>query len=217
MAIEKLDFETIVREKIGYTIILTEIIQHIKDANAYMVWSYLYSHSANWKIIKNELKTKFKLGNTKLKRIFSYLNRCGLISYFQQNTGKFSDFSIHILCGNKFNKDEPFLVKNSGGSISEPTENSGGSISERTGNRSTGSGPLLKEINNKKKKVNENKDKSFCDSKNFRMQNKKRHRWADMKNEASAIEKNATYKRAAMPDSLKNLIVGLKKDVLCKK
>lgn len=199
MSIEKLDFDQVIREQIGFTIILNEIILHIKNSDAYMVWSYLFSHSANWDVIKTHLKTKFSIGDTKLKKIFSYLHRAGLVEYFQPNNGKFSKQSIRILCGSRFLKDEPFLPKKPGGSIPNPTgksvDNSGGSISARTGFRTSGSGALRKERSSPKEKKAPKERKSSCET--LKKKNAERHPFAASKNEKASIERSNGFKKLA--------------------
>lgn len=144
MSIEKLDFKKVTKENLPYTLILTKVIQNIKHIESLAIWAYLCSLPPDWKICKEHLKNHFQIGNSKLKAIFSYLKRAGLIDYFQERleNGLMGDHVIHVLCGDKFNENEPYFV--TGGSVSNPPDSTGGSIYRRAVNRSSGSGLLQK-------------------------------------------------------------------------
>lgn len=159
MTVEKLNFESVKSESLPVTIILNSVIQNIKDPTSFAVWAYLYSHSGNWKVIKEHIKNHFKIGNNKLKVIFSYLQRSQLISYERdrKSDGKVSKVDIVILNGMNFDKNEPFIAKKSTGSKIEPVvkyrESTTGSKTRRVVFQTCGSGLLL----NKTKTLNKEK------------------------------------------------------------
>ena len=163
MSIEKLDFDKIKNEKLPFTIILNSVIQNIKDAKAFMVWTYLYSHSGDWNVIKEHLKNHFGFGDDALKDIFSYLNRCKLISYFRERKadGTLGKNNIYVLNGTEFDKEIPFKISKrvkitpvvkTGGLETEPAVSTTGVKTTRVENHSSGFRGLLNkdkyEINN---------------------------------------------------------------------
>ncbi len=112
-------------EETGFTQINNNVINHIKDSDAFLVWCYLYSKTTNWKTIKSNIKNVYGFGDAKLKKIFSYLRRCNLIDYVQVkgNNGKFGNVTIRILNGSKFDKNEPYCTSPPVGHKSTPTVN----------------------------------------------------------------------------------------------
>lgn len=156
MSIEKLDFSKVTKENIPYTLISNKVIQNIKDPVAGFIWVYLSSLPPNWDVNKEHLKKKFGLGNNKLKRILAYLSRSNLIQYvrLRNDDGTLDIMAIHILCGDKFDINQPF---ESTGSKSEPVElstgSTTGSIIHPVVNQTSGSGLLQK----KYKDTNTNK------------------------------------------------------------
>lgn len=155
MSVEKLSNDSKTkREKIPFTMICNNVICHIKNSDSFLVWSYMLSKSSNWKVIKKHLKKKFKFGDTKIKRIFSYMNRSNLIKYVQRigSNGTFEPMDIIVQTGSKFDKNQPFIQD---GPVGQKTA--------RAVNRTDGNGGLLnKDIKQNKEK--ELKTKRYCPS-----------------------------------------------------
>jgi hypothetical protein len=227
MSIEKLtDASKTYLESHPYAQIFNLVIEHIKDNDAYRLYSYLCSKSREWSVVKEWTAKVCGVGERKAKQCWAYLERCGLIEYMtvRDLKGKFIKHDIRVLNGTRFNPDEPFLKPT--GAETAPMEklstdedihrckNPPGGESTRVG-----FAPLLKkDITNKD--FERNKDKSFCKneqkkSKNdWRAENAKVHDFAESKNqmanEAEHIRKHEEIKRAPMPESLRSLIHGLK-------
>ena len=170
MSIEKLDFDKVKNEKLPFTIILNSIIQGIKDPEAFMVWTYLYSHSGNWDVIKTHLKTKYRFGDTKLKKIFSYLNRSKLVRYDKKrnNKGEMSEWNIIVLSGYNFDENIEFIEVASTKSKTDPVAKSPlGQKPTRVDNHTDGSGALLNKENTKEKKQTKERELKTPLSENF--------------------------------------------------
>jgi len=112
-------------EGTGFTQINNNVINNIKDGDAFLVWCYLYSKTSNWKTIKENIKNVYGYGDIKLRKIFSYLNRCKLIEYVQPKNkdGTFQPSKIRILNGLKFDKNEPFCTTPPVGQETAPAVN----------------------------------------------------------------------------------------------
>lgn len=211
MSIEKLDQVTkITRENIPYTLLATHVIQNILDPIAGFIWVYLSSLPADWKVIKQNIKLKYSLGDDKIKDIFSYLKRCGLIEYKRERSadGKLGEVIIHVLCGTRFNKKEPYIKTT--GVKTTPVDKTTGVKATRVENHSSGFRGLQKKHNTNAFKKTK-KTKSFLDKKT---QNEKRHSFADsmdqMATEAKHIRLHEQQKRSPMPDELKRITRFLK-------
>lgn len=219
MSIEKLSDESqSTREQAPFAQILNEVIEHIKDNDAFRIYSFLCSKDRNWKVIKEWTAKVCGVGEKKAKKCWSYLARCGLIQYVEtrDKKGKIIKHDIHVLVGYQFNKNEPFLNKKedfkSTGVKTAPMEKLS---TDHRGKKHPGSkaprvdiAPLLnKDITNKD--FERNNDKSFCE-KDFenqkpdqkpisnREENEKRHDWAAMKSEAAHIRQNEEFKKLRM-------------------
>ncbi len=113
MSIEKLsDCSKVIRQRNPFTQISNEVILNIKDNDAFRVYAYLQSKTAEWKVIKDDVKKMCGIGDRKMDYIFAYLARSNLIRYVQGKNAqnKFERLDIHVLNGLEFNKDEPFLL-----------------------------------------------------------------------------------------------------------
>ncbi len=106
MSIEKFN-PIISNEAIPYTQINTYVIQNISDMEAGFVWVYLLSKPENWSVIKTHVKNHFGIGAQKIKKIFSYLAKHGLIQYVRTRSpqGQLLTSEIRVLNGSQFNKD----------------------------------------------------------------------------------------------------------------
>lgn len=95
-------------EATGFSQINNNVINNIKNGDAFLVWCYLYSKSSNWKTIKSNIKNVYGFGDAKINKIFSYLNRAKLIEYVQGKCAKgtFKSVQIRILNGSKFDKTQ---------------------------------------------------------------------------------------------------------------
>lgn len=114
MSIEKLDdLSRTIIEQNPYAQILNEVIEHIKDNDAFRIYAYSYSKSRDWKVIKEYTQKKCGIGDTKAKACWSYLKRCGLIQYVENRNekGQLKAPDIMILNGTKFDKNEPFKAE----------------------------------------------------------------------------------------------------------
>jgi hypothetical protein len=94
---------------IPFTQIANHVITNIKNAEAFLVWSYLLSKTSDWIVIKSHIKSHFGYGDRKIINIFKYLNERKLITYVTHRTedGKhFSHTDIQVLDGTQFVTDE---------------------------------------------------------------------------------------------------------------
>jgi len=198
MSIQKLDFQKIVSEKTPYTVLLNSVIKNIKDPIAGFIWIYLYSQSGEWDVIKVHLKNKFKIGDDKLKDIFSYLNRANLIEYVRgrKDSGHLDKVNILVLGGDKFKEEEPYKTI---GVKSTPVVFTTGVKTTRVENHSSGYRGLEKKDIKKEREL-EKKDKSF-----YKNQNEKKHEWAAMKNESVSIREHEKQKKMKIPPEFKDL------------
>lgn len=111
MSIEKLsDLSKVSIEQIPYTQISNNVIQHIKDNDAFRLYCYLISKSRDWKVVKEYAAKQCAIGEKKARECWSYFARCGLIEYqvVKDEKGKIIQHDMIVLIGLKFNKDEPF-------------------------------------------------------------------------------------------------------------
>lgn len=133
MSIEKIDlFESITHEKIPYTQLYTKVLQTIKNTDSLAIWVYLSSLPPEWRVCKAQIKKHFKIGDDKIKQVFSCLKKSNLIEYItkKNDSGKIESVSIKILNGSK-------LTCTSGVN------------STRVENHTSGKHHAIKEINNK--------------------------------------------------------------------
>ena len=113
-------------EKAPYTMILTDVIQGIKDNDALRLYLCLADKPQNWNVVKSYAEREAGIGQRKAKQCWSYLNRCGLIKYLshKDDKGKIMRCEMMILNGSEFNAEEPFAlnrllrVPNAGGDLS---------------------------------------------------------------------------------------------------
>lgn len=112
MSIEKLDSMKIKKSNISFTMISTKVLQSIKDAHSLALYVYLCSLPPDWIIQKEQIKKHFSLGDKRLKQIFSYFIRSKLLCYTQErnNDGTTQEIVIHLLCGDNFNENEPYIA-----------------------------------------------------------------------------------------------------------
>jgi hypothetical protein len=104
VAIEKFT-PSISGEIIPYVQANTHVIQNITNAEALAVWIYLLTLPKDWLVMKAHVKKHFKMGDDKIKRIFAYLNKQGLIEYIKQRDSKGRMgriLEIRVLNGSRF-------------------------------------------------------------------------------------------------------------------
>lgn len=108
--IEKYDFNSLEKEQIPYTILPNNVIQHIKNPLAFLLWSFLQSLPKDWNINKHHLIKHFDISDSTYKRAMKCLNDLNLIEYRQErdSEGRFSNSRLIVLNGSKFNKDGHF-------------------------------------------------------------------------------------------------------------
>lgn len=70
---------TFSKESLGVTILPTETIQLIKNAEVGMTWVYLASRPSNWQINSTEICNHFNFGIQKIRSILKQLERLGLL------------------------------------------------------------------------------------------------------------------------------------------
>lgn len=133
-------------ESTGFTQINNNVINNIKNGDAFLVWAYLFSKTSNWKVIKENIKNVYGFGDVKLRKIFSYLHRSGLIEYIQPKNkdGTFQKTAIRPLNGSKFDKNEPFCTPSPVGQETVPP------VNRTNGNealRNTNNTKEIKELN----------------------------------------------------------------------
>lgn len=120
MTIQKFNSKSrVTQQLIPYVQLNSKVIDLIDDLEAGFVWVYLSSKSIDWTVIKQQLKSKFKIGNDKLKKIFAYLKRHNLITYHavRSEDGKtISHHDIEVLNGENFSVDgiKPLTDKSTG-------------------------------------------------------------------------------------------------------
>jgi len=152
MSVEKFN-PVINKEAVPFTQVCNNVIQNIGNIEAGFVWVFLLSMPPNWKIIKQHIKNHFKIGDTKIKQIFSYLHSHKLIKYTRTRMadGTLGEVEIHLLNGSNFLKDIDNVEDSTTGSIYHPVVN-----------HTCGFGGLQR--NTIQKKEN-NKENIFCSSK----------------------------------------------------
>lgn len=130
-------------ETIPYAQININVIQNITNMEAGFVWVYLQSKPKDWTIIKEHLKNHFKIGDDKIKKIFSFLSKSNLIEYIKEydKKGKILKWDIKVLNGSKF--------------ISYPQAKSTGVKIHRVADHTCGSGALHIKENTKERKSRE--------------------------------------------------------------
>lgn len=116
--IEKYDFDEYEKEQKPYAMILTHVIQNIKNAKAFLVWSYLQSKPEDWIPSKNQLIKHFEMSERGYQRVMVYLNQHKLIEYrrIRNSNGTLGKNKLIILNGLKFISDKDFdqTAKNDG-------------------------------------------------------------------------------------------------------
>lgn len=161
MSIEKLSDESkTTREKIPFTQISNTVINNIKNGDAFLVWAYLLSKTRNWKVIKQDIKNNYGFGDLKIKKIMSYLHRCGLIDYAQPvcATGHFAHVQICVKSGAQFNPNIKYLADKK----EKKQECTAGIENRRAVDRTYGNDELLKK--ELTKEIKQPKIKDICAS-----------------------------------------------------
>lgn len=165
----------------NYTVVLNRVIGLLKgNLPALGLYTYLLSLPASWEFHKKELRKTCNVGMDKLDDLLTLLRKHGLIEIIpiRNSRGQFVFFDLEVLDGT------------STGVKTTPVETTG--VVNSTYKR-----------NIVKKKKEEIKEKAFkakaVDNsekiKKAKQGNKKRHDWADMKNEKAAIERHEKQKK----------------------
>jgi hypothetical protein len=111
MSVEKLsDISKVLIEQYPFTQIPNNVINHIKDNDAFRLYAYLISKARDWKVIKEYAAKECGIGEKKARECWSYFARCGLIEYRTEKDekGKIIRHDLIVLIGLKFDKDVPF-------------------------------------------------------------------------------------------------------------
>jgi hypothetical protein len=213
MSIEKLDIAKLTQEKIPFTMHLNYVLQNVRHPLALAIWVYLTSLPEGWEVHRNQLMEHFNVGRDKLKDALSFLNQNYLLEYSQEKleNGTFGNSHILVKSGHEFE----VIHRNA----------TGGLKNRRTEKPLDGKTAPIKEIRNTKEKVFKNK--SFCASaqkkskSDWRKENAKTHDFAEAKDNAAAskkqmdreaehIARNEGFKKAAMPQELRDKVKRLK-------
>ncbi len=223
MSIEKLsDSSKIYVERNPYVQILSNIVEYIKDNDAYRLYSYLASKSRDWQVAKKWTAQQCGVGQTKAKKCWSYLERCGLIEYVihKNEKGKILKYDMRVLNGSRFNRYISFLKKYQAKNCQKPIGIESEPMDETQWSRNPPTGkptpldfsPQLNKDSELNKDIKPNKEKSFY--KDQKQYNSKRHDFADsmdqMANEQRHIAEHEQTKRAPMPDFLRELCKKIK-------
>lgn len=209
MSIEKLDIAKLRQEKIPFTMHLNYVLQNVRHPLALAIWVYLTSLPEGWEVHRNQLMEHFQVGRDKLKEALTYLNKNYLIEYSQDKleNGTFGTHHILVKSGHEFE-----VIHRSA---------TGGLKNRSTDLPVDGETAPIKEIRNTNKE--KDKNKSFCKTEQkkskseWRKENAKAHKFAEsmnnaaqskqqMEREAKHIEESNAFKRAAMPDSLREMV-----------
>jgi len=127
MSVEKLsDSSRSIIEQNPYAQIINNVIENIKDNDAFRLYCFLISKSRDWRVIKSYAARICGVSERKAKQCFAYLNRCKLIEYvwFKDHLGRVIRADIMVLNGTKFDKNVEFL-------INEPVQMSTGAETAR--------------------------------------------------------------------------------------
>jgi|SRR5579863_537058 len=84
MSVNKLDFDSIIQSKKGFTTSLNDVIQNIRDPLILGIYVYLTSLPPQWCVNRNHLMDHFNIGREKLHKALRWLHVNYLISYEQQ-------------------------------------------------------------------------------------------------------------------------------------
>lgn len=105
--IEKYDFDEFEKEKKPYTMLLTEVIQTIKNPQAFLIWAFLQSLPIDWVPSKSHIMNHFDLSERVYQRLMSYLNQSNLIEYRRNRNfdGTLGKIKLIVLSGIKFKPD----------------------------------------------------------------------------------------------------------------
>lgn len=144
-------------EGVPFTQISNEVICHIKNGDAFLVYSYLFSKSVCWKVVKQNIKNQYGFGDGKIKKIFSYLARANLVKPVQEKgeKGWFEKADIMVLNGSEFDRNVPYKAVKAPkvANIDQDLyQKSGGTEIRPADNRSSGFGGLLNKEDTKQRK-----------------------------------------------------------------
>lgn len=103
--IDKLDFETIERESIPFTLISTFVIQNIKNHFAGFIWVFLQSLPPTWTANKAHLMKHFEISERTYQRHMSFLSASNLVCYqrIRLENGTLGPVYLKVLNGTEFN------------------------------------------------------------------------------------------------------------------
>lgn len=219
MSIEKLiDSSKIYVERSPYVQILNNIVEHIKDNDAFRLYCYLSSKSRNWQVAKEWTAKQCDVAQRKSKQCWSYLERCGLLEYKinRDDKGRITSHDVVMLNGTRFNPHEPFLKQkeannspiSSTGADSAPVDVHRCNYPPTGQSTRVGFAPQLNKDLNEKKDIKLNKEKSFY--KDQKIDNQKRHDFAEsmdqMASEKKHIEEHEKIKKVTVSEETKGMI-----------
>ncbi len=145
-------------EPVPFTQLSTDVIKNIKNLEAGFLWVFLSSFSSDWTIIKAHIKAHFGIGDKKIRTLFSYLHKSGLLEYVQERSsdGKMMQGDIRILNGSRFiNIEENKTGEARIAPAVKTGEAKNGSAANRTGGKDTTT--KYRNILNKEKALNREK------------------------------------------------------------
>jgi hypothetical protein len=122
MSVQKFNPAITSESSVPFTMVPNNVIEEISDCHVGWVWLYLQKKSSNWEVVKSHIKTKFKIGDDRIKKIFAHMHKVGLLEYRRERDerGRLKKVEIKILNGSKFN---PLGVNQSTGVKTTRVEN----------------------------------------------------------------------------------------------
>ncbi len=101
MSVDKMNREDIgrlVKDKIGFTVVVNSVAQSIHSLEACGLWMYLLSLPENWKVQRSHLEKHFDIGKDKLKKAIDHLKTIKLLEEIEvrNEQGQFCGYDILI-------------------------------------------------------------------------------------------------------------------------
>ena len=96
MSIDKASASTLRHEGVGYTVLITDVINTLQHAESLAIWTYLQSKPTNWVIRKTDLMNRLHIGKTRYQTAMNELKAIGLIEAIpnQNEAGHFTGSTL---------------------------------------------------------------------------------------------------------------------------
>lgn len=88
MAVEKNKMNTLIHDRVPFTVIINDSINKIRDGFALGIYTYLSSKPEGWEIVNEELQSHFGVGRDLIKSKIKYLKDIGAITINQLRNGR---------------------------------------------------------------------------------------------------------------------------------